>query len=328
MADPEVTVVVVPRERFSFAARSLENIYAQTNSPFSLIYVDGGSPTYVKRYLEKEAQRRGFQLIRTDHYLSPNQARNIGLRQVKTPYVVFVDNDTLFTPGWLEALVRCAEETGAWVCGPLYFIGEFESQIIHMAGGKTHIINNQGKRFLYEEHKLMDSPMAGLSSPLQREQCEFVEFHCMLVRTEVFEKIGLLDEGLLSTHEHIDFCLNVREAGGSIYFEPQSAMTYIPPPVMAWSDLRYFMLRWSDKWQMASLRHFQRKWNLDEADPMIADHIEFGRYRRRQVLFPQKLQDLYHRVFGKGSSSNLRHFILSIESTLNQHLVRDPRKKP
>jgi hypothetical protein len=79
MADPQVTIVVVPRERFSCARESLESIYQYTQTSFNLVYVDGNSPVKVKRYLQAQAQEKNFQLIRTDYYLSPNQARNIGL---------------------------------------------------------------------------------------------------------------------------------------------------------------------------------------------------------------------------------------------------------
>ncbi|MDQ3753161.1 MAG: glycosyltransferase family 2 protein, partial [Acidobacteriota bacterium] len=153
MTRPQVTLIVVPRERFSYAARSLENIYENTEFPFNLIYVDGGSPPQVSRYLEETSRRRGFKLIRTEHYLSPNKARNLGLRHVETEYVVFIDNDVVVKPGWLAALVRCAEETGAWIVGPLYFIGELKRQVIHMAGGTISIREEQGKRFLYEDHR-------------------------------------------------------------------------------------------------------------------------------------------------------------------------------
>lgn len=43
---------------------------------------------------------------------------------------------------------------------------------------------------------------------------DFVEFHCVLVRTAAFDSIGPLDEGLLSSREHLDLCLQVRANGG------------------------------------------------------------------------------------------------------------------
>lgn len=124
MAGPLVTVVVVPRERFSLTKRSLESIYANTHSEFMLLYVDGGSPTSIKRYLAEESRKRGFRLVRTNHCMSPNMARNLALRYIDSKYVVFIDNDVLVEPGWLDALVQCAEATGAWVVGPVYLQGE------------------------------------------------------------------------------------------------------------------------------------------------------------------------------------------------------------
>src|SRR5688572_14062824 len=137
MTDSRVTVVVVPRERFSCAPESLESIYRETDVPFELVYVDGGSPPRIRRYLDAQARSRGFQLVRTDCYLSPNEARNLGLRDVDTEYVVFIDNDVVVTPGWLGKMVECADETSAGVVGPLTCIGRPEHEIIHLAGGRV-----------------------------------------------------------------------------------------------------------------------------------------------------------------------------------------------
>ena len=103
--DPLVTIVVVPRERFSQSINSLENIYENTPPPFKLIYVDGNSPAHIKSCLEAKAKQKAFQLIRTEHFLTSNQAHNMGLAHVTTRYVVFIDNDIFVAPNWLEKLV-------------------------------------------------------------------------------------------------------------------------------------------------------------------------------------------------------------------------------
>src|SRR5205823_11203098 len=74
------TIAVVPRERFSFTREALERLYAVTPPSFRLVYVDGGSPRHIREYLEAQAQKHGFDLVRTDHYLSPNEARNLAAR--------------------------------------------------------------------------------------------------------------------------------------------------------------------------------------------------------------------------------------------------------
>ncbi len=281
MAEPLVTIVVVPRERFSFALASLDAVYERTSFPFRLVYVDAGSPRAVRRGLERRAAERGFELVRVDRYLTPNAARNLGLRRVSTRYVVFLDNDGLVMPGWLGALVGFAEVRGAAVCGPPPCNGPPEREIIHIAGGTAGIVEQDGRRRFDAVHRLSGRRASEVRDGLAREAADEIEFHCMLVRTEVFERLGPLDEGLLNTQEHSDLCLKVREAGLSVVFEPASVVSYVPPPPFALSDVPYFLLRWSEEWTRASLAHFADRWRLDPDDPGLESTIDFVRWHRR-----------------------------------------------
>jgi GT2 family glycosyltransferase len=286
-----VTIVVVPRERLSFAERCISSIYDKTSVPFNLIYVSGGVPEQVRDYLEIESSQKGFRFLIDENYLSPNQARNLSLPHVKTKYVVFLDNDTLVTRGWLEQLLKCAEETDAAVVGPLYLIGEFDRAIIHMAGGRLHSEDSAGKRVLIDEQYLFDTPIPQANRRLRRQACDYVEFHCMLVRTDVFDQLGSMDEQLPCLHEERDFCLTISAAGGKIYMEPKAVVTYVPPPPCEPWDLPYFMLRWSDLWIHSSVRHFNQKWGLasvrhiSDLSNNFAEGtvVGFGRAWRRRV---------------------------------------------
>jgi hypothetical protein len=263
MADiPRVTIVVSPRERFSLSERALASIYEHTQTPFRLIYVSGGTPEVMRRSLEREAAKKGFELIHTSRFLAPNQARNLAIPRVDTEFIAFLDNDALVAPHWLEHLLKCADDTGAWVVGPLYMIHEFERATIHMAGGRLWPEEENGKRYLVDEQYLYDTPIAKADMRLSRRQCEYVEFHCMLVRTEVFERIGPLDGELYNLHEERDFCLAAAQAGGDVFIEPKAVVTYVPPPPCEWWDLPYFMLRWSEEWSVSSVRLFNRKWDI------------------------------------------------------------------
>ena len=58
MARPTVTVAVVPRERFSFAQRSLTSILERTEGDYELLYVDGNSPPEAREFIERMADDR------------------------------------------------------------------------------------------------------------------------------------------------------------------------------------------------------------------------------------------------------------------------------
>ncbi len=323
MTNEQVTIVVVPRERFSYAARSLDTIYEHTDYPFSLVYVDAGSPAATRRYLAQKARENSFKLIRTNHYLSPNQARNLGGKDVNSKYVVFIDNDVLVTPGWLGALVSCAEQTGAWIVGPLTLIGQPESQIIHFAGGTANIKEEHGKRVYYAEHRFDGKRFADVASALCPQSSELAEFHCMLMLTKAYQEVGPFDERLWSMYEHEDNCLKVRENGGAVYFEPRSVITYVPPAVFCWSDLPFFMLRWSEAWNSASQQHFQNKWRLHKNDKSISIARDWARDHRRIALrLVRGATRRVCRVCGWQPENFERTCIFPSEERLNRYLVR------
>jgi GT2 family glycosyltransferase len=285
---PKVTIIVVPRERFSFSRQSLESIYQNTRQPFQLIYIDGNSPKETQEYLQQQAVEKNFQLLRSERYLAPNQARNLGLQYVKTEYLVFIDNDVYVEPDWLTKLINCAQETGAEVVCPLVCIGQERYYKIHLAGGEARIIlefkYNKVRRKVHEKHYFVNRLVSEVKDQLHRRKCEFAEFHCMLVRSNIFNEIGRLDENLLSTREHIDFSLTLGDLGKTIYCEPDSVVTYVPPRQLMWSDLRYFMLRWSDAWEVASLEYFAQKWQLRKKDKYFQKRYNRLGHRRYQAL--------------------------------------------
>ena len=285
MAPAPVTVVVVPRERFSSARRCLEALYRRTDRPFDLIYVDGGSPEPMRRYLQQSSEARGFRLIRRDGFLSPNQARNLGLQHVdpSSKYVVFIDNDAEAEPGWLDELVACAEKTGAWAVSPVYFEGLPRDRVVHMAGGHLELTEAHGQRAIHESHLHHQKRFEEVRPSLQTGPTGFFEFHCVLLPLSVLRRLGPFDEQLLSSEEHLDFSLLIREAGGSIYLAPDAQVTYVHGLLDKY-DLEFASLRWSDDWNRRSLDHFVEKWRLDGASTWREMSVNWGRNHREHLI--------------------------------------------
>jgi GT2 family glycosyltransferase len=266
MSDVLSTIVVVPRERFALAPESIESLVTTAGCAHRVVYVDAGSPPHVARRLADAARRHDFTLLRTDSYLTPNQARNLALPLLTTRYVAFVDNDVVGTPGWLSALEKCAEETHAAIVAPLTCIGNPPHTTIHHAGGMIRFVSRDGKRLFDERHNLNWKPLAEHRQQLVRGPTDMAEFHCVLVRAEVLAELGKFDEELMSTHEHIDLCLAVSGNGGKIIFEPTSIVTYLTQRLKP-NELPYFMLRWSEEWSKRTVDRFFAKWNAEDIHP-------------------------------------------------------------
>lgn len=288
-SDAEVTIVVSPRERFRIAPRSLARLLATADAPFHLIYVDGGSPAPVAAELRASAEAHGFDLIRHDHFLPPNTARNLGLARVTTPYVLFVDNDVVFEPHWLSLLMACARKTGAALVSPLTLQGDpsrLNDLPVHFAGGAIGLKPRDEHQTFHHVYDHVDEPYGAVADLLKSGPTGCVEFHCVLARTDVLQRMGGLDERLCGTSEHFDISLEMQSRGETIYLEPAAiAINDISLP-LDWSERPYFCLRWSGMWWKRSERAFQRKWGLGEPFPQekrdfIRDHRLHGFPARR-----------------------------------------------
>jgi|GEM_PF-511957 len=260
-----ITIVMTIRERYSLTIQALKSILSNTPPIFRLIFVDYQSPIWIREQLETLAHQYGIELVHTEDSLWPNQARIKILNRISSEYTVFIDNDVQVEPGWLERLVACADETGAGIVGPLYLWGDGKSTPkIHMAGGKLNIYPDTSHDGLVmeEEHQLFNRRPEDVHEQLFRKPCDYVEYHCMLVRTQLLQEHGLLDDGIISVHEHIDASLAANRLGYSTYMEPASRVNYLAFADFLLGDLPIVRLRWSREAGEQSILNFAKKWGV------------------------------------------------------------------
>jgi GT2 family glycosyltransferase len=285
-----VTVVVVAREGFRRAPSCLRHLLRVTLTPYRLVYVDGGSPRTVSRRLARLVRTHGGVLIRSKRYLRPTRARNLGFQEVGTRYAVFIDNDVTTSPGWLEALVRCAEQTGAAYVSPIICIGSESPPVVHVAGGENRIVREGERRRLIERYAHAHQRLPEVLAEVDRQETTMAEFHAVLVRTDVLRRLGGLDESCPTAFEHNDLCLSVAAAAETGWLEPGSIVHYVPGAAADPTNFAYHLLRWSRAWIDESLEGFCAKWQLGSDDPaLVRDLASLHSRRKRPTLHLRKL---------------------------------------
>jgi GT2 family glycosyltransferase len=312
----------VYRERLSSTVSCLQHLLDTTAlGSYELICVDGGAPESVAASLRQLAARHCFTLIRSKDYLSPNQSRNLALQRVRTRYVVFLDNDVAVGQDWLNPLVRCADETGAWLVAPLYLESHKGELKIHMFGGRVQL-RYEGRPAYIERHDLQHVLLDGKSSRLVRQTTDLVEFHALLMNMDAYRALGPLDEKLLNIAEHADLCLAVKNAGKQIYLEPSSVITYLIPDRLDDIDREYFALRWSESWTEATLKRLGEKYSIPLEQQGLRDYAIWVRFHRQRVLvtyprlralFGSKWHERFRKYVGRPLEKrrNLRRYSLS-----------------
>jgi len=134
---------------------------------------------------------------------------NLGIRaalEVGARFILLMNSDAVLAPDALERLLTAMEETPSLgIVGPVLLSREEPD---HVASAGISFSERSGRM----RHRAVGRRFAAVGSD---RICvvDAVSGCVMLVRREVFESVGLLDEAYFFSFEDIDFCLRARDAG-------------------------------------------------------------------------------------------------------------------
>ena len=152
--------------------------------------------------------------IRNDTNLGFSAACNQGAEAARNPVVVFLNNDTIPTPGWLAPLVA-----------PLV------DPTVGAVGGK--LLNADGSIQAAGFCIDLSRPYGYETWPITQDwtaDVEVVDAACganMAVRRDTFLDSGGFDDAFYNGHEDMDYCLRLRSAGLDIFYAPRSVVTHL-----------------------------------------------------------------------------------------------------
>lgn len=270
----DVTIGFVPRDRFCKAAEALELLLARTARPFRLILVDPDMPEVFRasqqRLLE---QHDDVTVLRTDRSTTSNGARNLVLGENRSEFLCLIENDVLVEDGWLTALIEACETHPADVAAPLLLEPRGDADKVHFDDRLGHIRRDDSGRLriLPRENPLETDRGAG------RRFTDFVEMHCVLFRSSVFDRIGPFDADQHGSRAEVDISLALHEAAVSTVLEPRSRVTFSSPPPVHVEEREHYLAYWDLEAAEADHRSIQARWNLVECPSALG----FVRGRRR-----------------------------------------------
>jgi GT2 family glycosyltransferase len=170
-------------------------------------------------------------------------------------YLVFLNNDTVPLPGWLDALVDEAEADPE--------LGAVGSKLLYPDGTVQHagvmIGQDRWPRHLY-------AGFPGDHSAVERSRpVAAATAACLLVRRGSFAALGGFDIAYVNGYEDIDLCLRLTaERGETVRYCARSVLYHLES-VTRWSDARtagvahnsrIFEERWHDRIEPDDLTHY------------------------------------------------------------------------
>ncbi len=215
MNKPLVSIISINYKQASVTCEMLASLQRITYPNIEVIVVDNASP-------EKEVQPIAYQfpqitLIRSAENLGFAGGNNLGIAVAKGKYLLFLNNDTEVTPGFLEPLVEVFETTpSAGVASPkLIFYGT--DDLIQYAGCSE--INPWTGRSVTVGLLEKDQGQHNTSS-----KTALAHGAAMMVPMKLIQKVGLMPALYFLYYEELDWCEMIKRAGYQCHYVANSTI--------------------------------------------------------------------------------------------------------
>ncbi len=197
---PKVSIIIITYNQYEYTSKCIKSLLKYTNESFEIVVIDNASKDDSGNKIKKDFP--GVHVFCNKENLGFPKAVNQGIVQSKGDYVLILNNDTVVTAGWLERMIEVAESDPK-----IGIVGPISNEVSGLQK------DNDAK---YETIEEMHKYAAEISIKNKGEVFNFprVAFLCTLIKREVINEIGGLDERFSpGNYEDDDFCLRAQMGG-------------------------------------------------------------------------------------------------------------------
>ncbi len=160
--------------------------------------------------------------VRTESYAAAafnySAVNNRGVAAARGELVCFLNDDIeLIAPDWLDQLVARVSQPGIGAAGPMLY---YPTDLIQHAG----VLLGVGGVADHAFRTMLRGTAADFGRAAVEQDYSCLTAACLLVRRDVFERVGGFDETLPVAFNDVDLCLRVRRAGTRIVWTPTAEM--------------------------------------------------------------------------------------------------------
>lgn len=212
---PEVTVIIPVHGKLAWTLACLRSIASHPPAvPVEVIVVDDASSDGSAEALSRV---HGLRLLVNEENLGFIGSCNCAAARAKAPFLLFLNNDTQVTPGWLDTLLEAyREESGCGIVGSrlVYPDGRLQE-----AGG---LVYADAQAWNVGRFDRRDDPRY-----LYRRDVDYVSGASLLIEKELFEQAGGFDARYAPAYcEDMDLAFTVRALGRRVIYEPRSMIVH------------------------------------------------------------------------------------------------------
>jgi GT2 family glycosyltransferase len=215
-----LSIVLLNWNSHAYTRACLNSLFKCAPASWStrILVVDNGSTDCSLAKLRREFDGN-VEFVSNPENLGYAGGNNLGARralELGADLVLFLNNDTTVDPSFLTALEDTVKQR------PHHHL--FGAKIFYHR--RPHTLWYAGGDYSSWLAKVRQFGMNDADGPPYQcaDDTSFITGCCLLIRREVFERIGLFREEYFMYHEDLDFCMRAKRAGLGMLFVPKARL--------------------------------------------------------------------------------------------------------
>ena len=266
----KVSILIPNYEHLEDLRVCLDSIFNKTTWPnYEIVIVENNSTSreifaYYERIQREHANVRVVTWEGTFNYSAVN---NYGAQFCAGEYLLLLNNDTeVITPGWIEEMLMLAQRQDVGAVGGMLYNPD---NTIRNAGICLGMCGIAGSFFQHVSR----NNIGYMGRLLYAQNVSAVSSACMLLRREVWDKVGGLDEDWAMAFNDVDLCMRIRKAGYLIVWTPFAELTQYESKSRGTEDTPE-----KQKCFEGEVLRFQARWakELESGDPYYNPNFSLG----------------------------------------------------
>jgi hypothetical protein len=222
------SVIIVNYNAGTALERMLESLLPDVAADAEIVVVDNASADGSVARLERFGA--AVRVIANTGNVGFARAVNQGLAATSGRYALLLNPDVVVSPGAVPAMVRFMDaRPDAGVAGGRVLEADGRLQLACRRGIPTPWVafcRFSGLGRLFPNSRLFARYNMTFLDPDQPARVDAVSGSFMMIRREVLDRIGPLDEDYFMYAEDIDFCYRAGLAGWAVYYNPEAVITH------------------------------------------------------------------------------------------------------
>ena len=185
-----------------------------------------GSAETIAAWINAQPEGTPVTLVRSSVNSGFSGGHNQGLAAVKADYYLVLNSDAVLREGFLNAiLTSAAAHPDAGFIAPRIETEDGEVQVsqFRFHNPWSELVRAAG---IGPITKALRHRIVAIDPPAHPEAVEWASFACILLRGDMVQALGPMDEGYFLYFEDVEYCLRGRRAGWKIALAPQAVAVH------------------------------------------------------------------------------------------------------